>query len=123
MKQCYGSMWYKNELPTISNTYPLDHQLQGSLGLSYQTHAVVNTTWAQATLKCPSRYQRVHLYFTGIDIRKLNQASDTWTRSERDERREIENINTVKTKEEREREGKRQKIAAQLGRGDRGGKF
>lgn len=90
MKQCYGSIWYKNELPTISNTYPLDHQLQGSLGLSYQTHTVVNTTWAQATLKCPSRYQRVHLYFTGIDIRKLNQASETWTHSERDERREIE---------------------------------
>lgn len=91
MKQCYGSIWYKNELPTTSNTYPLDHQLQGSLGLSYQTHTVVNTTWAQATLKCPSRYKRVHLYFTGIDIRKLNQA--TWTHSERDERREIEKYN------------------------------
>lgn len=34
-----------------TTTYPVNHEFQGSLGLTYQTHAMMNATWAQATLK------------------------------------------------------------------------
>ena len=34
-----------------TTTYPVNHELQGSLGLTYQPHAMMNTTWTQATLK------------------------------------------------------------------------